>query len=353
MSGEKTEAPTPKKIKDARKKGQVAKSNDLTQAFLFLTAALVLAGGGPAFVDQLKNLMHDFFRPSMLDGSVSQDAMLKYMGDAWLRFLFLSAPLMGAMFLIAAAVMYLQVKSLFAPEVLKPKLDKLNPIKGFQNIFFKAKTYIELIKNLVKFAVILFLVYKSIEGAMHDVILTARTTLSQTALLAGTLMSGMLYKVGAAFVVIGAADFMLQKKQYIKELRMSKYEVEKEYKQEEGDPHIKGHRRQLHRELLNESMIENVPEADVVVVNPAHLAIALKYDGKAMSAPRVTAKGQELSAKRIIELARRSGVPVMRNVPLAHSLYELEVGRDIPEDLYEAVAEVLNWVYQLSQEAKA
>jgi flagellar biosynthesis protein FlhB len=126
--------------------------------------------------------------------------------------------------------------------------------------------------------------------------------------------------------------------------------VEKEFKQDEGDPHIKHQRRALHEEMLHEAAIEHVPKSNVVVVNPTHLAIAMKYDEKTMQAPQVTAKGQNRMAQTIIQIAKENKVPIMRNVPLAHSLFELEVGRDIPEDLYEAVAEVLNWVYQLSQQ---
>ncbi len=348
MSGEKTEPPTPKKIKDARKKGQVSKSNDLTQAFLFISGAGVLAMGGPHFARELSQLMVDFFQPHMLTGDLPLDRLLHYQGVAWIRFLLLSAPLLVALFLVAGAVSYLQVGALFSTDVIQPKFEKLNPIQGFQNLFFKAKTYIEALKNLLKFAVVLFLVYKLLLASFRDVVLTARTSLADTGALAADLMFSILFRVGGAFVVIGAADFMFQKQQYLKGLKMSKYEVEKEFKQDEGDPHIKHQRRALHEEMLHESAVEHVPKADVVVVNPTHLAVAMQYDEKTMNAPRVTAKGQNKMAQTIIELAKQHKVPVLRNVPLAHSLFELEVGRDIPEDLYETVAEVLNWVYQLS-----
>ena len=349
MSGEKTEPPTPKRLKDARKKGQVCKSHDLTQACLFLTAALVIAAGGATYVRELRDLMLQFLQPSMLKGEVAHDVMLRQWGHAWVKFLLLSAPLLGALFIVSAAINYLQVQTLFAPDIIKPKFDKLNPIKNFQNIFFKARTYLELVKNLIKLTVILVLVYSTIKDALRDVMLTTRTTIPDTAMFAGTLMKALLYKVGGAFAVLGAADYMLQKKQYMKGLKMSKYEVEKEYKQDEGDPHIKHQRKALHEEMLHESAAEQVPKADVVVVNPTHLAVALQYDERTMNAPKVTAKGQNNMAGRIIDLAKKHLVPVMLNIGLAHSLFEVEVGRYIPEDLYEAVAEVLNWVYQLAR----
>lgn len=347
MSGEKTEPPSPKRLKDARKKGQVCKSNDLAQAALFATATLVLSAGGKAYVSQLSDLMRQSFQPAMLTGELAFEAILHHLGSAFAKFLLLTAPLLGALVVVAAGVMYLQVQTLFSFDVIKPKFNKLNPISGFQNIFFKSSTYIEAVKNILKFVVVFFLVYKFIKASMHDVILTSRTSLFTSAAFAGDLMFGLMKKVGLVFTIIGAADFMMQKKQYMKGLKMSKYEVEKEYKQDEGDPHIKHQRKHFFEEMLNESAVEHVPQADAVVVNPTHLAIALKYDDKTMYAPRVTAKGREHLAKKILELAKKHNVPVMRNVPLAHSLYEIDVGRDIPEDMYEAVAEVLNWVYQL------
>jgi FlhB-like protein len=161
----------------------------------------------------------------------------------------------------------------------------------------------------------------------------------------------MLIRTGAVFLLLGAADFGLQKKQYMKEMMMSKEEKEKEYKEQEGDPHVKGHRKALHQELLNESAMHEVPKATAVVVNPTHLAIALKYDEKTMNAPGVVAKGREELAQKILALAKEHRVPVLRNVALARRLIDVEVGKDIPEELYEAVAEVLNFVYQMQQEA--
>jgi flagellar biosynthetic protein FlhB len=163
-------------------------------------------------------------------------------------------------------------------------------------------------------------------------------------------MFTLLFRIGAVFLVVGAADFMLQKKLYMKQMKMSKYDVQKEYKDEEGDPNIKHMRHQLHEELLANAMVEKVPKADAVVVNPTHLAIAIEYDEGSMNAPLVTAKGQRTIAERIIAIAREHRVPIVRNVPLAHSLFAVEIGGEIPEDLYEAVAEVLNWVYQLAEE---
>ena len=352
MSGEKTEQPTSKRLKDARKKGQVAKSNDLTQAFLFLVAGGVLTGGGSLFVDELRALMIATFQPNVLAGELSEKQILARIGHGFGKFLLLSAPMLGALVLASVAAGYMQVKGLFTFEVIKPKFDKLNPVKGFQNIFFKARTYLELIKNLIKFTVILYLVYGTISDALKDVVLTARVPLERAATLAGDLLATLMFKVGGVFLVIGAVDYMLQKKQFMKGLKMSKDEVHREYKEDEGDPHIKHQRKHIHQEMLAESEVHNVPKADVVVVNPTHIAVALKYDEKTMNAPRIVAKGQEKVAHKIIEIAKAHKRPVLRNVPLARNLFQFEVGSEIPEELYEAVAEVLNWVYELANAEK-
>jgi flagellar biosynthesis protein FlhB len=172
--------------------------------------------------------------------------------------------------------------------------------------------------------------------------------LGQTAALAARLMSSMLLKVGAVFIIVGAADFLIQKKLFMKKMMMSKEDIKQEHKEQEGDPHVKHMRKHLFEQIMRESVAHNVPRATVIVANPTHLAIALRYDESSMQAPSVTAKGQDSMALRIIEIAKKHQVPVVRNIGLAHSLYDLEIGHTIPEDLYEAVAEVLNFIYQLA-----
>lgn len=350
MPGEKTEQPTPKKIRDAREKGEVFKSKDLVQALLFMTAAAVLVAGGPSYVSQLHDLMKQFFQPEVMRGDMPLDAVLSRLGYAWSKFMLLSTPLLGALLIVAAAGNFLQVKALFAPKAITPKFEKLNPLNGFKNTFFSAKSYLELAKTLIKFAVVLWLLWSTIRGALRDIVPTAGMRLDHTATLAARLMSDMLYKVGAVFVILGAADFMLQKKMYTKKMMMSKEEVKQEYKEQEGDPHVKHMRKHLFQQLAMGSVTHNVPKATAVVANPTHLAIALQYDEATMQAPKVTAKGQDSMALKIIEIAKEHKVPVIRNIALAHSLFDLEEGHEIPEDLYEAVAEVLNFVYQLAVE---
>jgi type III secretion YscU/HrpY family protein len=349
MPEEKTEQPTEKKLRDSRQKGQVAKSADLTNAFLFLTAAGVLSMGGAAYVAQLRQTMTTFFAPEMLRGDLPPGPLIEVFGSALLRALLLTAPLAFAVAMIAAALQFLQVKALFSPQIIQPKLDKLNPIEGFKNIFFKGKTYVELIKNLLKFTVILALVYSNLKADLRDVLLTVRVDPGAAAALTAHLLFRLLYQTGAAFLIIGAADYMLQQKFHMKDLKMSKEEVKREYKESEGDPHIKHQRKQFHEELLSHSAVANVPHADAVVVNPTHLAVAIKYDDTTMGAPTVTAKGREELAQHIRDLAAQHNIPVVQNIGLARSLYSVDLGTEIPEELYEPVAEVLQWVYQLAE----
>lgn len=350
MSGEKTEQPTPKKLREARKKGQVAKSQDLTQAFLFVTASLVLAIGGNAYVSELRALMTGLFQPRLLTGTLTNDELMRTTGFAWSRALILSAPLLGALLVTAILINFLQVKSLFSIEVIKPKLDKLNPVKGFQNLFLKSRTYLELLKTLIKFTITFAVTYYALRHSLRDILLSVRGDLFGDARLAGKLMLGLLFKAGVIFIVLGVADYMLQKRMHMKTLKMSKYEVQKEYKEDEGDPHIKHMRKQLHEQMLSGNIAAKVPKASAVIVNPTHLAVAIEYDESTMNAPVVAAKGQRLLAQRIRELASKHHVPIIRDVPLAHRLYKVEVDSEIPEDLYGAVAEVLNWVHNLQQQ---
>lgn len=348
MAGDKSEQPTPKRMNEARKKGQVFKSRDFIQSLLFITAAAVLAAGGPTYFTELSDLMKQFFQPDMMRGDMPMNAMLSRMGFAWSKFLVLSAPLLGALVVAAVAANFVQVKALFAAEIIKPKFEKLNPLAGFKNIFFSSRTYIELVKNLIKFGVIFWVLYSSIKGSMRAIIPIASMRLDQTAALAGSLISGLLYKVGVVFLILGGADYMIQKKLHMKNMMMSKEEVKQEYKEQEGDPHVKHMRKHLFEQLMHESVAHNVPKATAVIANPTHLAIALRYDEAAMQAPTVTAKGQDSMALRIIDIAKKHKVPVVRNIGLAHTLFDLEIGHEIPEDMYEAVAEILNFVYQLA-----
>ncbi len=351
MSQEKTEQPSQKKLDDSRKKGQVAKSSDLTQAVLFLTAGGALQVAGAALAGRLADIMRSAFRPEVFRADdYGAPEIYAWTLDAWRHAALGLAPILGAVMLMAVAVNFVQVKAMFSLEVIHPKFSKLNPLEGFKNIFFKAKTYFELAKNLVKLVTIAWIAWSAALGIIGELATAGRIEPALVARLAAWTLFKLLYQCGAAFLVIGAADFMMQKKFLMKDLMMTKEEVKNEYKESEGDPHIKHRRKELHHELLEECDMGNVGAADAVVVNPVHIAVALRYDEATMGAPRVTARGRGQRALAIKELARRRQVPVVEDVPLARRLVQVEPGHEIPEELYEPVAEVLLWVQELDRQ---
>jgi flagellar biosynthesis protein FlhB len=348
MADNKTEQPTPKRLKEARKRGQVSKSNDLTQASLFITASAALSLLGGRLVDEFRALLIQCFDPKQIAG-ISEDALLKQAGS-FLKLSFLLTPFLAALLAVSASVTCLQVGGIiFYGQALTPKPERLDPVRGFQRIFLQSKTYLELGETLIKFSAIIWLSYSTFRGSLNSVVLVARVGLPQATSLASQLLLAFLFKTGAVFLVIGAADFLLQRRLYLKELRMTKEEVKKEYKEDEGDPHIKHQRKHLHQQLVTQGMLGNLPRAKAVVVNPTHLAIALEYEETIMAAPQIAAKGQMRIARQIVEIARQNRIPIVRNVPLAHSLFTLEIGEEIPEELYQAVAEIFNWVQELAR----
>jgi flagellar biosynthesis protein FlhB len=222
MSGQKTEKPTQKKIKDSRKEGRAFRSNDITQALLFLTAVGILSAFGGAYLVELKRTMGEFFQPQALTGRLAPDELMRRVGYAWRQPMVLLLPLLGALFAVSAMSNLLQVQPLFAPKAIQPKLDKLNPFRGLQNIFLKPRTYLELLKNLVKFSIVLAVAYYVIQGSIRDIVMTAGAGLDTSGAFAARLLFRLLFSVAVAFLLIGAADFLIQRKLYLKELMMTK-----------------------------------------------------------------------------------------------------------------------------------
>jgi type III secretion YscU/HrpY family protein len=350
MAENKSEQPTPKRLRDARKKGEVAKSVDLTQSLVFLTAAGILAFGGSFFIQHLKAFALDSFDAKTLNsGPTDMAALLNRTGRYLLKFFVLSMPLLLGLSLVAIAANFLQVKAMFATEILSPKFEKLNPAAGFKRLFLESRTYIEFAKALVKLSAALWLGYVVLHGMLSQILQSGRLPLAQIGALGSRTTFILLFAMAGIFLLLGAADYFLQRKLYMKKMMMSKDEVRREYKQEEGDPEIRQRRHQIHREILTQNVTERVPKATVLVVNPTHLAVALLYDEATMEAPQISAKGQEQLAEQMIKLAHDHRVPIIRNIPLARSLYLLDVDSQIPEELFNAVAEILNWVYDLSK----
>ncbi len=347
--GEKTEQPTPKKIRDARKKGQVAKSQDLNTAVLFLVVFIVLIITMGRNSEILQESMRGYFARAFETAPMTPEAANAMMLEG-IRVMFrVIGPFLAAGFIVALFVSFVQVGALFTMQPMKPELSKLDPIKGFKNKFFSAQTYIEFFKSLLKMIVVGGLLYFVVKRALGDVSLTVRQPVESSMALTKKLLTSLGTKTGFLLILLGAVDVFIQRWQHTKKLKMSKDEVKREHKESEGDPQYKGQRKRMHQDILAHSSVESVKSADVVVTNPTHIAVAIRYKKDEMGAPQVAAKGERLIAQQIIEIAKKYKIPIMRNIPLAHALNELEEGDEIPEDLYTAVAEVLNWVYTQKQ----
>lgn len=348
-SQEKTEQPTAKRLREARKKGQVFKSKDFEAVAVFIGVFVGIAFTHNYIYSELSKLMEEVFRAvgsQTLDsgeifrlGKLSFVALIKTTG-----------PIVLIAMLMAAVVGYLQVGSVFSMEPVKPQMKKLNAIENFKNMF-KPKMFIELIKNIFKLAVIFMIAYSVLKGMLEPFLMTVTAPIEGTSTLGGMILTKFFIRFLIVFLLVACLDIVLQRKEYIKNLKMTKEEVKREYKEDEGDPMIKGARRQLHMEMaMGGGTPAKVKNADAVVTNPTHIAIAIQYDKANMVAPQVVAKGQRLYAEYIKDLAKQYDVPIIRNVPLAWSLLELEIDDEIPEQLYVAVAEILTFVYKLKED---
>lgn len=346
-SQEKTEEPTPKRLRDARKKGQVAKSRDLNTVVILIAAVAAIWATAGFVSEQLQYAMRYSFTVAAKSNITVPD-MVQYATVNFFQYIKAVLPILGIVTLAALAVGYLQIGPVFSADPLTPQMKRLNAIENLKNMF-KATTFIELIKNIAKLTLIFLLAYWVLKGSLNLVLETVNMDLLNFTTATSSVILKFLVRVLACFIVIAIIDFFVQRHQYIKQLRMSKEEVKREYKQDEGDPHIKAHRRQLHQELAMSDVRQAVGASDAVITNPTELAIAIKYDDKEMMAPQIMAKGQRLFAQMIREVAAEHQVPIIRNIPLAWALIELEVGDEIPEELYQAVAEVLIVIYRMRQ----
>jgi flagellar biosynthesis protein FlhB len=346
-TGEKTEEATPEKIRKAREEGQVPKSQDFVGSMGFASGFLALAAIFSYIASQLKD-----FTLAAVDAATRVPTMPtigKLLDDALPLMIKLSLPILGLVFVMGIFSNVIQTGFFLAFKAIIPKIDKINPVNGLKGMF-KVKKLIELLKNLLKMLVVAWVAWDVMTGALHDMVLVVSLPFLEAIDYSSGLVWDFMVKVIAVFIVIGAADLLYARHAFNKEMMMSKYDVKQEYKQQEGDPHTKGERRRLAHELLFSGGAQNVKNADAVVVNPDHVAVAIKYDKEKGKAPRVVAKGMRIHAEKIKELAKQYGVPILRNVPLAQALYKLEIDEEIPEDLYEAVAEVLAFVFKLREE---
>lgn len=343
--GDKTEEPTSKRREDARKKGQVAKSQELNTAFVLLAGFLTIKVLWEYMYFNVADYSAYVFSHLHENGTTVEDVM-KIFFDVVQVMVTTAFPVMIGVLIFALAVNIYQVGFMFSTERLEPKLSNLNPINGFGRLFSK-RALVELIKSLFKIIVIGFFLYLYLKDEIPFMPYFIYYDLEHSLAEIADKIFVMSFQVIAVILVLAAADYAYQRWQTTQDLMMTKQEVKDEYKQMEGDPQIKGKIKQKQRQMAMARMMQEVPKADVIVTNPTHLAIALMYK-KGMVAPKILAKGQDLVAEKIKAAAREHRIPIVENKPLARALYEtVEIGDVVPQDLYQAVAEVLAYVYRL------
>ena len=347
--GEKTEPATSKKLSDARSEGQVCKSRELDQALalvgLFLTLKVAVSSMGSTFMEVFSDI-YNKIPDTEAATELSTVAVMSYMQHAALLSLKLAGPFFAVGFLIAFVSNLVQVKWKVSTKPLQPKLDKFNPVNGFKRMFSKDSLF-ELLKSIVKIVMIAIIAYTSIRSHLQEIFLLYHITLNQAIAQVGSIVIDVGLKIAIVYCVVGAVDYLYQKHKFNEDMKMTKQEVKDEMKNSEGDPQIKSKQRQRMQEASRRRMMQDVPQADVVITNPTHYAVALKYDAGTGTAPILVAKGADLIAQRIKEIARENKVEIVENKPLARMIYtNVEIGREIPPELYQAVAEILAAVYR-------
>jgi flagellar biosynthetic protein FlhB len=346
--GEKTEAPTPRRRQEAREQGNIARSPDLTASVLIISAMVLLSWYGSGLVKALRALMAEMLSARALSNFdpaavfISILSALRTVGGAL-------APLLVGAMLIAIIVNIAQVGLFFSTKRLQPNLEALNPVRGVSRLFSRGNGLVQLVMNLLKLTCVGLVAYSAIVARMEQIVQSQHRGYLQIFLLAGGIIYSIAIRIGVMLLILAIIDYVWQRRRREQQLKMTKQEVKEEMRRMEGDPLIKQRRRQIALQRVKQSIKKNVPTADVVVTNPTHFAVALKYDSDNMHAPRVVAKGADFIAQLIRETAAENGVPILERAPLARALYKMvEVGQEIPEQFYAAVAEILAYVYELS-----
>ena len=343
---EKTEEATPKKKSEARKKGQVARSKDVGLAITMVTCTLVILLLSSMIVGNLKDTMIYFLQSGMLQ-DINEMSIKSIVITILLKAGLCILPVVIPIMIAGIVASLMQTGFLLTGEPLKPKFSKLNPISGFKNMFSK-KSFVDLLKNLAVVTVIGFIGFLYVRENYDKILQISNTYLPSLGGQVQDLVVGIFFQVSLVLVIIAAADYFVQFRFHQKDLRMTKQEIKEEYKQMEGDPQIKSKIKQKQREMATRRMMASVADATVVITNPTHLSIALKYEEGNNEAPKVAAKGADLVALKIKEVAKENDVPIMENKPLARMIYEqVDIDREVPQEMYQAVAEILAMVYKL------
>ncbi len=340
-SQEKTEQPTEKKLEDARKKGNTPKSKEISSVAVLFGGGIAALFTGRIAYERFRQVLEHFwengFRPG-IDGALAMDVAM--------QFLVIASPVLIATLVLSVAANVLQTKGfVFSLESIQPSFSKLNPLEGLKRMF-SVRSLVELIKSVIKFALVTYVIYSVLNSRQGQIAQLGGMEPLEIGQIIGSIASAVLFRVCTIMLLLSVLDYWHQNWQFTKDLMMTKQEIKEEHKQAEGNPQIKSRIRSMQRALIRKRMMAQVPKATVVITNPTHYAVALFYAPK-MEAPKVLAKGKDLIALKIIEIARKHRVPVHQNPPLARALYQqVEVDATIPVALYRAVAKVLAYIYQ-------
>ena len=340
-SGEKTEQPSPKKVRDAREKGQVARSQEAVTTFSLMAVVGYIWVTWTSTMQALLAMFNEV--SSLIEGDFQVNAAnaITLISRQSAEILL---PLLGVTILAAIAANYIQVGTLFAFDSIMPKMDKISPAAGFKRIF-SGKQLIETLKSVLKIVFLSILLYLVVRDAIGPYISSLRCGMPCMVNITSSVLAKLLLYSALAFIIVAGFDYVYQKSSHTKSLMMSKDDVKREYKESEGDPHIKGQRKQLAHEMVMSDGGQTARKATAVVVNPTHFAVVLKFDPETMALPAVVAKGRNQNAHYLRTEAESAGVPVFRNVGLARALFaDAEINQFVPDDLFDAVAEVLVWV---------
>ncbi|GGI94618.1 flagellar biosynthetic protein FlhB [Alicyclobacillus cellulosilyticus] len=346
FAGEKTERATPERRREARRAGQVPRSAELTGAIAVFAAVMALRVCGPSIWSGLENMMtkqiHDAASP--LQGAADVQALAIH-AVRW--FVWLAAVPLAAAWLAAWVAGYAQVGALFRLQAIAPDWKRIDPFAGLRRLF-SLRGAVEVVKAVFKLAIIALVAYTAVTGMGPRLERTAGMPLGALPAWVGSQVYGVAVRISAMLLALAVADYLFARFEHERSIRMSREEIKEEMRRREGDPAVRARIRQRGRAIAMRRMMQEVPKADVVITNPVHLAVALRYDAKTMAAPTVIAKGADEIARRMREVASAHGVPVVEDRPLARALYQrVDIGQLVPPDLYQAVAQVLAYVYRL------
>ncbi|MCR4806207.1 MAG: flagellar biosynthesis protein FlhB [Lachnospiraceae bacterium] len=356
--GEKTEPATDKKKDDARKEGQVAKSKELNGAIslfaMFLVLKIYIGNMGISFLEvfvESYNRIPEM--TTLIDGYITPKEYAAVMNNVIGKILLMLLPFLAVAFVVAFVVDLVQVKWKPTAKPMQPKFSKLDPTKGIKRLFSVDKL-VELLKSMLKLFIIGYVAYSTLKDQAGNLFLLYDMQLVSALALFGDIVINMALKICAVYLIIGILDYAYQKHKFNEDLKMTKQEVKDEFKNAEGDPQIKGKQRQRMQEASRRRMMQDIPKADVVITNPTHFAVAIRYEPERLPAPYVIAKGEDFLAARIKEEAAKYDIDIVENKPLARMLYyNVDLGAQIPQELYSTVAEILAVIYNKKEAAQA